>query len=47
MSVARPQAGLIAAQVPEVWAASVDWGLHGDQQLCAGGHSRDNGADLW
>ncbi len=34
-------------QVPEVWAACPDRGLHGHQQLCASGHPGRNGADLW
>jgi len=34
-------------QVPEVWAARPDWGLHGHQQLCASGHSGRHAADLW
>ncbi len=34
-------------QVPEVWAACPDWGLHGHQQLCASGHSGRHGADFW
>ena len=34
-------------QVPEVWAACLDWRVHGHKQLCAGGYPGGNGPHLW